>query len=131
VRIVTAGILRRQEDGAILLVRRGSGESLAGYWEFPGGKVEPDETEEACLQRKLAEELEITVRIGNFVKESHYKYAHGEFLLKAYEVEFFEQPISLSVHDSLAWVSLNDLISYRLAPADIPIAEALANGWPR
>lgn len=124
-KVVTAGILRREEDGAILLVRRAPGQSLAGYWEFPGGKVEPNESEEDCLRRELAEELNLSVELGEFVTESHYVYDHGEFLLRAFEVTCTDQPISLSVHDAFVWVKADKLTTYRLAPADIPIAEAL------
>ncbi len=126
-KVVTAGILKRKKDGTILLVRRGTDESLSGCWEFPGGKVESGETEEACLKRELFEELDINVQVGSFVAESHYVYDHGEFLIRAYEVEFIEQTISLTVHDALSWVSSEELKTYRLAPADIPIAEALSD----
>jgi 8-oxo-dGTP diphosphatase len=60
-RLVTAGIIRRNDS--VLLARRPPGERLAGFWEFPGGKVEKGETPEACLARELQEELAIQTRI--------------------------------------------------------------------
>lgn len=123
-KVVTAGVLTR-EDGRILIVRRAPGESLAGYWEFPGGKLEVGETEEECLRRELLEELGIDVRVGAFVAESHYVYDHGEFLLRAFDIEFTGRSISLTVHDTAEWVRARELVTYRLAPADIVIAEKL------
>jgi mutator protein MutT len=61
-KVVTAAIIRR--NGSVLLARRSSGEKLAGFWEFPGGKVEDGETPEECLARELDEELGIQARIG-------------------------------------------------------------------
>lgn len=123
-KVVTAGVIRN-DAGEILLVRRGPSESLSGYWEFPGGKVEFNESEEACLRRELKEELSIEVDIGRFIAESHYVYDHGEFLLKAFEVQVVGGDLSLLVHDKLAWVEPSKLETYRLAPADIPIAQLL------
>ena len=79
-RVVTAAVLRNI-SGALLIVRRGPEESLSGYWEFPGGKVELDETEHGCLKRELKEELAIDVEVGQFIAENHYVYRQGEFLL--------------------------------------------------
>ena len=116
----------RRKDGAILVVRRAPGEKLSGYWEFPGGKVEPDETDQECLRRELEEELGIDVEVGDFIEESHYVYDHGEFLLRAFDVTQLTREIKLHVHDELAWLAPDQLTSMKLAPADIPIAKLLA-----
>jgi len=63
---VTAAII---EDGdKFLIARRAKGKNLAGYWEFPGGKIEAGETAEACLSRELNEEFQINVSVNNFGK---------------------------------------------------------------
>lgn len=123
-KVVTAGVITR-DDGKVLLVRRGPQESLSGYWEFPGGKVEEDESEAECLARELKEELGIQVEVGKFLSESHYVYEHGDFLLKAFSARIVSGKLALSVHDELSWVNSTELESYRLAPADIPIAQSL------
>ena len=122
-RIVTAAIIQKEE--CILLARRSSGEKLAGFWEFPGGKVENGETPEACLARELHEELRIRVRIGAKSVESLHQYDHGSFRIIAYFVEWLAGDLRPSVHDRLEWVRLDDIEGYQLLPADIPIAASL------
>jgi 8-oxo-dGTP diphosphatase len=122
-RAVTAAIIRR--GNKVLLTRRAAGEHLAGQWEFPGGKVHDGETTEACLARELEEELSVVCSIGRKVAESDYHYDHGAFRIIAYEAEIQSGTLSLSVHDQAEWVDVGALRDYDLAPADIPIAEAL------
>ena len=101
------------------------GQKLEGYWEFPGGKVETNETPQHCLERELVEELSIKSKAGKIILESIYKYEHGTIKLLGIETELFEEKIKLSVHDKIQWVQIGDLLNYKLAPADIPIAEYL------
>ena len=119
-RIVTAAVIR---DGTrVLLARRGPGETLAGMWEFPGGKVEEGETLQICLARELHEELGLKVRVGDVIAESVYEYAHGCIKLVALDVTITGGELTLLVHDKTAWVGVGQLESFALAPADIPIA---------
>jgi 8-oxo-dGTP diphosphatase len=122
-KVVTAGIIRK--DDCVLLARRSPKEKLAGFWEFPGGKVEAGETSEDSLARELIEELGIRARIGKKVAESSYKYEHGNFRIIAYSVEWISGEPTPNVHDRLDWVKIDDLTSYPLLPADIPIVEVL------
>ena len=122
-KVVAAAIIER--EGQYLIARRALGEKLAGAWEFCGGKVDPRETPEQCLSRELHEELGIDAVIGDFFTETCHRYAHGEFLLKAYRVPSYTGEITLTVHDQLAWVPVNELTSFDLLPADIPIAQKL------
>lgn len=124
-RWVTAAILRQGRK--VLLTRRAQGQKLAGYWEFPGGKVRPGETPESCLARELEEELSLHCQVGSKVAECEYAYDHGEFVVVAYEAEIRAGHLTLSVHDQARWVDMEDLLTYRLAPADIPIATAVKN----
>ena len=78
---VTAAII--QSGDSFLIARRAPGEKLAGFWEFPGGKVEPNETLQECLERELKEELGLTVRAGDVITESAYHYEHGSINLVA------------------------------------------------
>ena len=125
-KLVTAAILRR--DSTVLLTRRATSEKLAGLWEFPGGKVHEGESPEACLARELKEELSLLCSIGPKVAESEYRYEHGTFTIHAYEAEIESGTLQLTVHDRAEWVEINKLLDCALAPADIPIAQALQTG---
>src|SRR4249920_604400 len=98
-KVVTAAIIRR--NGSVLLARRSSGERLAGFWEFPGGKVENGETPEECLARELDEELGIRARIGEKFAESLHQYDHGSFRIVAYFVDWIAGDPRPTVHDRL------------------------------
>jgi len=122
-KLVTAAIIRDDEN--ILVVRRGPGEKLAGFWEFPGGKVEHPETLQECLERELFEELDIATKVTDVVAVSDYKYETGAIKLVALKAEILHGEISLSVHDKLRWLPAREILDLKLAPADIPIAQAL------
>jgi 8-oxo-dGTP diphosphatase len=124
-RIVTAAIIRR--NGSVLLARRSSGEKLAGFWEFPGGKVEDGETSEECLVRELEEELGIRAVIGRKCAESLHQYDHGKFRIVAYIADWLTGDLCPRVHDRVEWVKIRDLGKYQLLPADDPIAVVVQN----
>lgn len=121
---VTAAILRRT-DGAVLLARRAPGRRLAGQWEFPGGKIEPGETPEACLARELTEELAITVAVGAHVATSRHDDGQLAVELLAYECRLVCGEPTPVDHDALVWVAPASLLDYALAIADRPIARLL------
>ncbi|MDD2671353.1 MAG: (deoxy)nucleoside triphosphate pyrophosphohydrolase [Syntrophales bacterium] len=122
--IVTAAVI--EKEGKILIARRRKGEAMEGFWEFPGGKLEHEETPEACLARELHEEFGIEVSVGDFYCSSRFLYRHGEIDLKAYRAEIVSGEITLQVHDEIRWVRPEELLNFRLTEADIPIAENLA-----
>jgi mutator protein MutT len=122
-KLVTAAVIRR--GSSVLLTRRSPGEKVAGYWEFPGGKMQPGETPEVCLRRELLEELSLECSIGRKVAQSEYHYDHGAFTIVAYEAVIDSGTLALSVHDRAEWVDVDALLEYQLAPADIPIAEKI------
>jgi 8-oxo-dGTP diphosphatase len=118
--IVTAAIL--EKDGKILLARRRKGDRQERKWEFPGGKIEPGETPEACLARELREEFGIEAEVLDYVGASVYEYGHGAIDLRAYRARHVSGEFSINSHEEIAWVKREDLLSYDLSPADIPIA---------
>ena len=124
-RVVVCAVIRR--GGKILAMRRKHA-SMNGKWEFPGGKLENGESEQACLERELSEELGIRGKTGAFLTESLYRYPFGEILLRAYEFDWQEGEIALRVHDRAEWVEPAALGTLDLSPADVPIAGFLANG---
>lgn len=123
---VTAAIIRR--PGEILIARRPADAHLEGHWEFPGGKIEPGESPEECLARELHEEFGVEASVGEFVASSRFAYEDREIELLAYEAELSPGEWTLNSHDQARWVALEDLLAYRLAPADVPIAEVVVRG---
>lgn len=120
---VTAAVL--EKDGKILLAQRKRGDALAGKWEFPGGKLEPGETPEACLRRELREEFGVETEIGAFVCSSEFEYKHARIELLVYRARHVAGEFRLNDHDAIAWVKPGELSGYDLASADIPVVKVL------
>ena len=116
------------KDGLCLITRRAPGQNLAGFWEFPGGKLEPGETAAQCLRRELREELSISIAVGDFIAESRFGYPSGSIHLLAYAARWESGTLTLSVHDAYAWVDAGKLLDYRYPPADAPILQAIIDG---
>ncbi len=120
---VTAAILIH--DGRILIARRPTGDRLAGLWEFPGGKLENNETPGEGLKRELYEEFGIRTRIGAFFAQTEYRYDHLAVRLLVYRAELEEGELKPVAHDAIRWVTPQQMHHYRFAPADRPIVARL------
>ncbi|RZJ93651.1 MAG: (deoxy)nucleoside triphosphate pyrophosphohydrolase [Brevundimonas sp.] len=110
-------------DGRVLIAKRPEGKSLAGLWEFPGGKVEPGERPEAALIRELKEELGIDVNgacLAPFVFASH-AYDSFHLLMPLYLCRRWSGMVVAKEHAALAWVKPNALSDYPMPPADEPL----------
>jgi len=112
-------------DGKVLITRRAPGEKLAGMWEFPGGKLEQEETPQDCITRELREELGVESVAGEILTSTTYTYPGGTIELIAIMVTLQSTQFTLQVHDLFEWVRPQELLQYDLAPADIPIAEEI------
>ncbi|RTL62526.1 MAG: 8-oxo-dGTP diphosphatase MutT [Hyphomicrobiales bacterium] len=114
-------------DGRVLLAERPAGKSMAGLWEFPGGKVEPGESPEAALVRELDEELGITVAekcLAPFTFASH-KYESFHLLMPLYVCRNWDGDVTPRLGQKLAWVRANKLSDYAMPPADEPLVAML------
>jgi len=120
---VTAGII--EKDGKILIARRKQGDSQAGKWEFPGGKLEPGETPENCLRRELREELGIETEVGAFVCSTRFVYRHIAVELLFYRTAVVSGEIRLHEHDRIEWVSPEALAGFDFLEADEPVVRRL------
>jgi 8-oxo-dGTP diphosphatase len=125
VKVVTALI---EKEGKILIARRKKEDSLKGKWEFPGGKVEEDESPEEALKRELREELGIEVRIGDLRATTTYDYAHMSVELMVYEVYPLAGEMRLIDHEEFRWVPRAELGSYDFPDANVPIIRKLMMG---
>ncbi|MFA6716354.1 MAG: 8-oxo-dGTP diphosphatase MutT [Victivallaceae bacterium] len=113
-------------DGKVLLSRRPSHQAHAGYWEFPGGKLEPGESPAQCLQRELKEELDIDVAVYDTVYMLEHEYPGKSVSLRLMRcsIKNGREPVAME-RQEYAWVERRKLSSYDLLPADRPIAEFL------
>lgn len=118
---VTAAIIHK--DNKIFAARRQTGCHLAGYWEFPGGKIEPGETEQECLRRELLEEFTINCTVDSFFMESIYDYTTKVIRLRSYLVSHLSGAFKCTAHDQILWLPPWKLHTLKWAPADIPIVE--------
>jgi 8-oxo-dGTP diphosphatase len=123
---VTAAILIK--DDKIIIARRGPDDKLADKWEFPGGKVEINETPEQCLKREMKEEFDIDVSVGEYLGSSIYHYDHISIELLAYRTYWEDGEINLKDHDDFKWISLEELVEFDFAPADMVFVEKLQKG---
>ena len=122
--VAVAGVLQR--DGAFLAVRRPEGKIMAGYWEFPGGKIEAGETPLEALRRELEEELGITDVAAGFWQTMTHTYAHGTVTLHVFLVDAFRgEPASLE-NQELAWTTPAGAAHLKFLPADLPLLQQLA-----
>ena len=120
---VAAAVMLRAASREFLLAQRPEGKVYAGYWEFPGGKVEPGERPEAALIRELREELGIEVSescLAPFVFASH-AYESFHPLMPLYLCRRWSGVVVAHEHAALAWVKPNKLSDYPMPPADAPL----------
>jgi len=117
-------------DGRVLLTQRPEGKSMAGLWEFPGGKVDPGETPEAALARELEEELAIKVDPGDLTPLTFASHAYEDFhlLMPLYGCRRWQGTPRATEGQALAWVAPAKLHAYPAPPADVPLFDWLAAG---
>lgn len=114
------------KSGCVFAARKKPGLPLAGYWEFPGGKVESGETPEQCLERELLEELGIRCQVGALLGESVYDYGDKIVRLMGFYTTHIAGAFLLKDHDRCVWLPPRELAGLRWAPADIPLVELMA-----
>jgi len=123
VRIVTAAVI--EKDGRILIARRKKGDPLEDKWEFPGGKLEPNETPEDCLLRELHEEFGVSAAVGEFIGSSRFTYRHAAIELLAYRVACPSDEFKVKAHEEIRWAPPEELCRYDFSEADRPIVQKL------
>jgi 8-oxo-dGTP diphosphatase len=114
-------------DGRVLIAQRPEGKTMAGLWEFPGGKVDPGETPEQALIRELQEELGIDVTencLAPFTFASH-RYDDFHLLMPLYVCRVWDGVVAAREGQILKWVRALDLKDYPMPPADIPLIAML------
>ncbi|OKL37506.1 (deoxy)nucleoside triphosphate pyrophosphohydrolase [Domibacillus mangrovi] len=123
VRVVGAVIENEQHQ--ILCALRSPIMTLPNLWEFPGGKIEKDETPEQSLQREIMEELACTVEVGEKIEEVTHEYEAVIVNLLTYKCRIIDGMPTAEEHAELRWVPRNELDTLAWAPADIPTIDKL------
>ena len=121
--LVTAAVVFDGEK--VLLTRRPDDKRHPGFWEFPGGKVDPGESPEQALCREMREELDVEVRVSGIYEVVFYRYEWGPVLILAYQCELLTDTLrDLGVAEH-RWVLPREMVNFNILPADQPIIDRL------
>ena len=121
---VVAALIK--DNDKVLIAKRATGDSnVYGKWEFPGGKVEKEETEENAIEREIKEEFEMEIKAIKFITNNICEYPTKTIDLRLYECKYISGDFKLHDHLEYDWVEIKDLLNYDLAKADIPLAKYL------
>jgi len=123
--IEVAAALIRDAHGRYLITQRRRGSHLAGLWEFPGGKLERDETPAACLRRELTEELSATFTVGDLVDTVRWEYPERTVVIHFYDCRLESGAIVPREAQQMEWVEARSLDDYDFPPADRTLIERL------
>jgi 8-oxo-dGTP diphosphatase len=125
--VLVSAVALIDPDGRVLLARRPEGKSLAGLWEFPGGKVESGETPEAALIRELHEELGIDTWKSCLAPLTFASHSYDDFhlLMPLFACRRWQGTPHAREGQKLAWVRARDLTTYAMPPADVPLIPIL------
>lgn len=113
-----------EKDGKIFCAQRGYG-SLANKWEFPGGKIEKDETHQQTLIREIKEELNSVVKVNDFLMRIEHDYETFKLIMNVYHCDLLEGDLQISEHIDSKWLTREELKSLDWAEADIQVVDKL------
>lgn len=119
------------KDGKIFCAQRNENGSLPLLWEFPGGKIEDQETKEESLIREIKEELDCTIEVLEEIKHTIYEYSFGIVHLTTFHCKLLEGQPKLLEHQDSKWLKPDELHTLEWAPADIPTIEKVINNARR
>ena len=125
--VLVAAVALIDVDGRVLLARRPEGKSMAGLWEFPGGKVDAGETPEAALVRELAEELAIDITESCLAPLTFASHAYDDFhlLMPLYLARVWKGQVTAKEGQALKWAWPKDMSALPMPPADKPLVAIL------
>ena len=119
---VVAALIKK--DNKYLLARRSTGDiDVLGKWEFPGGKVNPNEDEKHAIEREIKEEFELDIKAINYITNNICEYPNKVVDLRLYECEYLSGSFKLHDHFEYDFVDKDSILKYDLCPADIPLAQ--------
>ena len=113
---VVAAIIKREDY--YLLAKRNKDKYMGLKWEFPGGKVEQNETFKEALSREILEELNVNIQIHSKIAEERYQDEEINIVLHYYMCSLIDNDIVLSEHEAIEWVKKPDFLKYEFVPGD-------------
>jgi 8-oxo-dGTP diphosphatase len=122
---VTAAVIEKK--GKVLIARRRQKTGSGGWWEFPGGKLEDGETPEKGLEREIAEELGVRLRVGEFLGSAPYRSPALSIELLAYRAVIISGELKLTDHDEIRWAAPSELEESAFSEPDRPIVRLLVS----
>ena len=120
---VVAAVIKK--DNKYLIAQRNRDKHLAFYWEFPGGKVNNDESFVNALKREILEELSINIKINNKISSERFRDKKINVEVHYFLCEKLDEEIILSEHEDMKWVFKKNLLNFNLAPGDSKIIKYL------
>ena len=121
--------LIQNDDGKIFCCQRGPGRALEGKWEFPGGKIEPNETQEQAIVREIKEELKSKIEVIKYIGVSNYDYTELEkpfsITMYAYLCKLVSGNLELTEHVSSKWCTVEEMVQMDFAFADLLLIEKI------
>jgi 8-oxo-dGTP diphosphatase len=127
IHVVGAAIIH---DDRCLVAQRGTQQSLAGKWEFPGGKIEPGELPHEALRREIEEELGVVIAVGPELGMGDVVLGNHRIVLDVYAATVVDGQIEPREHSRVVWATADELSAFDWAPADVPIVAHVAS-WLR
>ena len=120
---VVAAVIKK--NNLYFIAQRNRNKHFAYYWEFPGGKVDKQETFENALKREIKEELSINIRVFNHIASEKHKDEKIDVNVHYFLCELLNENIILSEHEDMKWLRKNDLKQFKMAPGDSKIIKYL------
>ena len=121
---VVAAIITNKEE-KILIAKRSLKKSQGGLWEFPGGKIEKNESKEDAIVREIKEELNMDVKVDSSFDEKIYEYPDKTIRLIALNCSMISDSYEVLEHEDIKWISEEEFKAYEFAPADIYFIEKI------
>ena len=122
IEVVAAIIIK---DGKVFATQRGYGERK-GWWEFPGGKIDPGETPESALAREIREELNAEITVGDLLQTIEWDYPDFHLTMHCYICTLNSDQLHLNEHSASAWLTKQTLTTVKWLPADVGLLDSVS-----